>query len=133
MSDNQNTLILAALERLESGQTQLQTKLGRLESSQTQLYAELVARIDQLQSAVTATDARMDAQDEALSRFRADLVDERGRTRNALMARMDRLQESLVSQHEADVVNFDANSSMHSSGKSADSRRRSGHCGAGSN
>ena len=41
---------------------------------------------------------RLDAQDETLSRFRADLVDELGRTRSAIMARMDRLQEALVRQ-----------------------------------
>ena len=52
--------------------------------------------------------ARMDTQDEVLGRFRTDLVEELGRTRSALMARMDRLQEAPVSQHEADVVNFGA-------------------------
>lgn len=101
MSGNSDALILAALERLEA--------------SQTQLRAELATGMERLQDAVGAMDARiaamemrMDAQDETLSRFRADLVDELGRTRSALMARMDRLQEVLVRQHENDVVNFGA-------------------------
>lgn len=98
MSENSNTPILAALERLENGQTQL-------ENGQTQMRVDLMARMDQL---ARTTGIRMDAQDEVLSRFRADLVEELGRTRSALMARMDRLQEALVSQHEADVVNFGA-------------------------
>jgi len=101
MSGNSDALILAALERLEAGQTQLR--------------AELATRMERLQDAVAAVETRiaametrMDAQDETLGRFRADLVDELGRTRNVFMARMDRLQDALVSQHEADVVNFGA-------------------------
>ena len=108
MSENQETLILAALSRLESGQAQFDAKLDRLESAQTELYAGLVTRVERLQDAVAAMQTRMDTQDEVLSRFRTDLVEELGRTRSALMARMDRLQEALVSQHEADVVNFGA-------------------------
>jgi len=80
MSENSNTPILAALERLENGQTQIHVDLM----------------------------ARMDVQDEILARFRIDLIEELGRTRSALMARMDRLQEALVRQHEDDTVNFGA-------------------------
>jgi len=119
MSENSSTPILAALERLENGQTQIYAELGRLENGQTQIYAELgrlengqtqmrvdlMARMDQL---ARTTETRMDIQDEVLARFRADLVDELGRTRSALMARMDRLQETLVRQQEDDVVNFGA-------------------------
>ena len=108
MSENQNTLILAALGRLESGQAQFDAKLDRFESAQTDLYAGLVTRVERLQDAVAAMQTRMDTQDEVLSRFRTDLVEELGRTRSALMARMDRLQEALVVQHEAEVVNFGA-------------------------
>ncbi len=105
MSENSSTPILAALERLENGQTQMHAELGRLENGQTQMRVDLMARMDQL---ARTTETRMDIQDEVLARFRADLVDELGRTRSALMARMDRLQETLVRQQEDDVVNFGA-------------------------
>jgi len=105
MSENSSAPILAALERLENGQTQMHAELGRLENGQTQMRVDLMARMDQL---ARTTETRMDIQDEVLARFRADLVDELGRTRSALMARMDRLQETLVRQQEDDVVNFGA-------------------------
>jgi len=91
MSENSNTPILAALERLENGQTQI--------------HVDLMARMDRL---AKVTETRMDVQDEILARFRIDLIEELGRTRSALMARMDRLQEALVRQHEDDTVNFGA-------------------------
>ncbi len=115
MSGNSDALILAALERLEAGQTQLRAELAtRMERLQDALaavetsIAAVETRIAAIETRIAAIETRMDAQDETLGRFRADLVDELGRTRSVLMARMDRLQDALVSQHEADVVNFGA-------------------------
>jgi len=108
MSGNSDALILAALERLEAGQTQLRAELAtRMERLQDALAA-VETSIAAVETRIAAIETRMDAQDETLGRFRADLVDELGRTRSVLMARMDRLQDALVSQHEADVVNFGA-------------------------
>jgi len=108
MSGNSDALILAALERLEAGQTQLRAELvTRMERLQNAVAA-MEMRIAAMETRIAAMEVRMDAQDETLGRFRADLVDELGRTRSVLMARMDRLQDALISQHEADVVNFGA-------------------------
>ncbi len=115
MSGNSDALILAALERLEAGQTQLRaelaTRMERLQDAVAAVETSIAAmetRIAAMETRIAAIETRMDAQDETLGRFRADLVDELGRTRSVLMARMDRLQDALVSQHEADVVNFGA-------------------------
>ena len=97
---------MAALERLKNGQGQIHTELGRLkncqaqlhtglgrfENGQAQFYADLTARMDQL---ATATEARLDVQDEVLSRFRGDLVDELSRTRSALVRQVRRLEEEI--------------------------------------
>jgi len=122
MSGNSDALILAALERLEAGQTQLRaelaTRMERLQDAVAAVETSIAAMetriaavetsIAAMETRIAAIETRMDAQDETLGRFRADLVDELGRTRSVLMARMDRLQDALVSQHEADVVNFGA-------------------------
>ena len=115
MSDNLSERVLAVLERLEGGQTQLQdtvafipTYLGTLESRLDSLAGTLENRLGSLESRLNSLESRFDDQNDTFARFRADLVDEFGRTRNALMARMDRLQETLVIQREADVVNYGA-------------------------
>jgi len=108
MSGNSDALILAALERLEGGQTQLRAELATRMERLQDAVAAVETRIAAMETRIAAMETRMDAQDETLGRFRADLVDELGRTRSVLMARMDRLQDALVSQHEADVVNFGA-------------------------
>ncbi len=108
MSGNSDALILAALERLEAGQTQLRAELATRMERLQDAVAAVETSIAAMETRIAAIETRMDAQDETLGRFRADLVDELGRTRSVLMARMDRLQDALVSQHEADVVNFGA-------------------------
>jgi len=129
MSGNLNERVLAVLERLEGGQAQLQeavasvqTHLGTLEGRLDSLAVtledrlgslenrlnSLESRLDSVESRLGSLESRLDGQNDTLTRFRADLVDEFGRTRNALMARMDRLQETLVIQREADVVNYGA-------------------------
>ena len=129
MSENLNERVLGVLERLEAGQAHLQDtvasvqiqfgtlegrldslagtldgRLGRLESH----LEGLESRLGNMESRLDSLESRLDGQNDTLARFRTDLVDELGRTRSALMARMDRLQEALVTQREADVVNYGA-------------------------
>ena len=53
MSDDQIARILAALERLETGQAQLATDVTTLRTDVTTLRTEVMARIDRLQNTVT--------------------------------------------------------------------------------
>lgn len=58
--------------------------------------AAVLNAVAAVQNTIGDLSRRVDAQAEAYAQFRADITDELGRTRNALMTRMDRLQEALT-------------------------------------
>ena len=104
VSDDQFRQILAALHRLEGGQANLDAR-----------FDGLVAKVDRLQSELgqlTARVAKLEADVAALRdevrQFRTGLVEELGRTRGELMARMDRLQDALRLEQQGSVVDCGA-------------------------
>ena len=111
-------LILAALARIEAGQNSLRADM-------TTMRADLMARMDRLQDSVTsirgdiitmradmdAMRADMDAMRADMDTTRADMTTTRAdmtTTRADLMARMDRLQDSVTSIREDIITNYGA-------------------------
>jgi chromosome segregation ATPase len=94
MSDS---LVLAALTRLEAGQTRLEAGQARLEVGQTQLEAGL----GQLEAEL----GRLKAEQKSL---RSDLLAELGRTRSDIMERVERLENAVTLIRDDIAVNMGA-------------------------
>jgi chromosome segregation ATPase len=95
MSDNP---VLTALTRLEAGQEKVQTRLTGLEAGQEKVQARLTrleAGQEKLQTELTGVQAELTGLETSQEKLRVDL-----------MARMDRLQDSLSGVRDDIVTNF---------------------------
>jgi chromosome segregation ATPase len=138
MSDDQ---ILAALARLEAGQTDFSGRMDRLEAGQTDLsdrmdrmaggQTDLSERMDRMAAGQTDLSDRMDRMEAGqgalradLTRFRADLMEEHVGTRTVLVERMDRLQTRIDQLHEECFTAFAQGETVrrHSDGTRAEAR-----------
>jgi exonuclease VII small subunit len=103
--------ILAALARLEAGQTGLEARLTRLEAGQTALEAgqtALEAGQTALEAGQTGLQAQFDAGLARLEAGQARLEASHTRLRSELMARMDGMADQITEIHADIVVNFGA-------------------------
>jgi chromosome segregation ATPase len=89
--------VLAALARLEAGQTRLEAGYTRLEAG----YTRLEAGATRLEADLTGLKAEQ-------TRFRSDFLAELGRTRADIMERVDRLENAVTLIRDDIAVNMGA-------------------------
>jgi chromosome segregation ATPase len=108
MSDS---LVLAALTRLEAGQTRLEAGQARLEVGQTQLEAglsQLDVKLSQLEPRLGQLEAELGRLKAEQKSLRSDLLAELGRTRSDIMERVERLENAVTLIRDDIAVNMGA-------------------------
>jgi chromosome segregation ATPase len=101
MSDS---LVLAALIRLEAGQSKLEAGQTQLEAGQTRLEAGLT-RLETGQAELEAEFGRLQAEQNSL---RSDFLAELGRTRSDILERVERLEDAVNRIRDDIAVNMGA-------------------------
>jgi chromosome segregation ATPase len=118
MAGMSDSLVLAALTRLEAGQAQLQAGQARLEAGQTQLEAgqtrlevelgQLKAGQTQLEAGQTRFEAELGQLKAEQKSLRSDFLAELGRTRSDIMERVERLEDAVNKIRDDIAVNMGA-------------------------